>query len=416
MFCAGHVTLPDGRVLVQGGTKSYPTVAGKNDYGGLPSTYVFDPDTKAFTKIGDAHEGHWYPTLTQLGSGDVWMGGGLMENTEGSVATEYFDTKAMAWLGLDNTKVTQNYQFWGLYPHMFLLRDGRLFYSGGHVFGDARPGSAGGASLYDPATGKVTDVKGLRSKDFRDQSASVLLPPAQSQRVMITGGGNINRNLPGIRQTDLIDLTKAAPAYTPGPDLPGLGKMYLNATTLSDRTVLVTNGSRFNRDNASNVRTAAIYDPRTNAWRSVAADPIGRNYHSTAVLLPDGRVGVLGSNPGDGSYELRVSIYEPPYLFKGQRPTVAGGPDAATYGESFDVDVTTAPGRAVKWAQLVRPMSVTHQMDSNMRLVDLPVTVTGNVAKVTVTANRNLLPPGPYMLTVTDTAGVPSVAKWVMIQ
>ena len=57
------------------------------------------------------------------------------------------------------------------------------------------------------------------------------------------------------------------------------------------------------------------------------ADPIGRNYHSSAaVLLPDGRVVVLGSNPGDNTFELRMSIYEPPYLFKGTRPSVTAAP------------------------------------------------------------------------------------------
>jgi hypothetical protein len=416
MFCSGHVTLADGRILIQGGTKSYPTVADKTDYGGLKSTYVFDPDTKAFTKLADALDGHWYPTLTQLGNGDVWMAGGLRENTEGSVLTEYFDAQTMAWLPEDNAQAPQTYQFWGLYPHMFLLRDGRLFYSGGHVFGDAKPGSAGGATLYNPRTGALRDVAGLREKNFRDQAASVLLPPAQSQKVLITGGGNINRGLPGNRLTDIIDLTAATPVYRPGPDLPGLGKMYLNATTLPDRTVLVTNGSRYNRDDSSNVMTAAVYDPATNRWTPVAADPIGRNYHSTAVLLPDGRVGVVGSQPAGGSYELRVSIYEPPYLFKGQRPTVAGSPAAATYGQAITFATTTAPGRTVKWAQLSRPMSVTHQMDSNMRLVDLPVRVVGGVATATLPANRNLLPPGPYMLTVTDSAGVPSVAQWVTVQ
>lgn len=69
----------------------------------------------------------------------------------------------------------------------------------------------------------------------------------------------------------------------------------------------------------------------------------------------------------------------------------------------------------IRWAQLMRPMSVTHQMDSNMRLVDLPIAVSGDTATVSVPANRNLLPPGPYMLNITDSNGVPSTSAWVMI-
>ncbi len=411
MFCSGHVTLPDGRVLIQGGTKSYPTTAGGADYGGLKDSWIFDPATNTFTTEPMANEGHWYPTLTELGNGDVWMAGGLKEDTTGAVNTEMWSTRTSTWL--PGNQVPQSWSFWGLYPHMFLLQDGRLFYSGGHVFGNGLPGA--GASIYTWQTGAITDVQGLRDKDLRDQSASVLLPPAQDQKFMITGGGNIDTQTPGIGLTDLINLNDATPAYTPGPDLPGMGKMYLNATILPDRTVLVTNGAQLDRNSASNVFTAAVYNPATNAWTSVAADPVGRNYHSTALLLPDGRVAVFGSNPGDGSYELRVSMYSPSYLFHGQRPQISATPTQLTYGQTFTFTVST-PGSTLRWAQLMRPMSVTHQMDSNMRLVDLPVTVTNGVATATVTTNPNLLPPGPYMLNVTNSDGVPSTAAWVMIK
>jgi hypothetical protein len=410
MFCAGHVTLPDGRVLIQGGTKSFPTTAGAADYGGLRDSWIFNPDTNTFTPTNLANEGHWYPTLTELGNGDIWMAGGLKEDTSGAVNTEMFDHTTGQWK--PTNQVQQTYSFWGLYPHMFLLQDGRMFYSGAHVFGNGLPGT--GASIYDPTKGTIADVTGLRDKDMRDQSASVLLPPAQDQKVLITGGGNINTNNVAVSSTDIIDLKQANPTYTPGPDMPGMGKMYVNATTLPDRTVLTTNGGQLNRDDSTNVLTAADYDPATNKWTSVAADPIGRNYHSSAVLLPDGRVAVFGSNPGDGSYELRISVYNPTYMYKTVRPTINNAPTAATYGSQFTFNVN-APGKTIKWAQLMRPMSVTHQMDSNMRLVDLPVVVQNGVATVSVTANHNLLPPGPYMLTVTDSDGVPSPATWVMI-
>lgn len=147
----------------------------------------------------------------------------------------------------------------------------------------------------------------------------------------------------------------------------------------------------------------------------MSAAPIGRNYHSSAVLLPDGRVAVFGSNPGDGTFEMRISIYKPGYLFRTARPQISNAPAVTTYGQQFSFNATAATGKTIKWAQFMRPMSATHQMDSNMRLVDLPVVVQNGVATVSVTANRNLLPPGPYMLTVTDSDGIPSVASWVMV-
>ena len=66
------------------------------------------------------------------------MAGGLKEDTSGAVNTEYWsEAHQNQWL--PTSQVPQTWSFWGLYPHMFLMSDGRLFYSGGHVFGDGLP-------------------------------------------------------------------------------------------------------------------------------------------------------------------------------------------------------------------------------------------------------------------------------------
>ncbi|WP_111765975.1 galactose oxidase-like domain-containing protein [Nakamurella deserti] len=408
MFCSGHVTLPDGRVLIQGGTKDFPGVDGAETFTGLRSSYIFDPATNAFTRTNDAQDGHWYPTLTKLGNGDVWMAGGLGETFNSvSVKTEIFRTAEQRWLAYG--EMTQSWQYWGEYPHMFLMADGRLFYTGGHTFGDQRSGT--GASIYDIATGTVGDVPGLTDKDLRDHAGSVLLPPAQDQRFLIAGGGHIDVGAAPTNSAAVIDLDVAAPAFRAAPAMPGPGRQYVNLTTLFDRTVLASNGATGNR--TGDIAAAAIYRPAANTWTTnTPADPVGRNYHSTAVLMPDGRVMVMGSNPIDGSFESRISVYEPPYLFKGTRPTLTAAPSFATYGSTVSVGVT---GTAVS-ASLTSPGSVTHQMDSNARLVDLPMTGTGATRTLTVPANPDLLPPGPYMLTVLDASGVPSVARWITIR
>lgn len=406
LFCSGHVTLPDGRVLIQGGTKTYPDNDGATAYGGLKNSYIFDPATMGYTRTNDANEGHWYPTLTKLENGDIWMAGGLKENGDGAVNTEMFDTKTGAWMPM--WKVPQTWSFWGTYPHMYLMSDGRLFYAGGHTFGSGLPGT--GASIYDWRTATITDVPGLRDKDLRDQPGSVLLPPAQDQKIMIVGGGNTVTNQAAISAVDVIDLKAASPTYVAAPDLPGTGKMYTNVLNLFDRTVLTTGGATHNR--AGDVLSTAIYDPVRNAWTSVPADPVGRGYHSSAQLLPDGRVALIGSNPGDGSFEMRISIYEPPYLFRGTRPTVSGTPAGATWGSSFTFTVSGVPVSA----SLTAPTSATHQTDTNARLVDLPMAGGGTTRTAQVPPNAALLPPGPYMLTVKDANGTVSVAKWISIR
>ncbi|MFF8266407.1 galactose oxidase-like domain-containing protein [Streptomyces sp. NPDC016562] len=421
MFCSGHVQLADGRVLVMSGNKGYPSADGTIGYQGLKDSYVFDPATEQYTKTNDMNGGHWYPSATILGNGDVISFGGLKEDSTGNVTAEKFSAAQHKWLPMN--EVNQTWSYWGLYPSMILMQDGRLFYSGSHTFGNNTAGS--GSSIYDYGANTITDVPGLRKKDERDESASVLLPPAQDQRVLTIGGGNNETNPAANRITDIIDLKKPSPAYTAGPDLPqGLvdtgsgkrpqtgaeGKMYVSAVLLPDGKVLETGGGL--HDRADPVFEASFFDPVTDTYQpGLATDPIPRTYHSASFLMPDGRVMSVGDNPGNGTYNHNVSLYSPPYLFKGARPQITSVIDTQwVYGDTQRITVN----RPVAKAELIRPAAVTHSSDPNQRFVDLPMTVVnGTTVDLNVTSNPNLAPPGWYMLFAVDANGVPSLATWV---
>ncbi|WP_174805484.1 galactose oxidase early set domain-containing protein [Kitasatospora sp. MMS16-BH015] len=420
MFCSGHVQLPDGRVLIMSGTKAYPAADGSHGYEGLTSSYVFDPASNAYTRTNDLNDGHWYPSATEMGNGDVMSFGGLRADSTGSVTAERYSAAAQAWMPMN--QVNQTWSFFGLYPSMVLMQDGRLFYTGSHVFGNGTPGT--GASIYDYTRNTLTDVPGLQSKDTRDQSMSVMLPPAQDQRVMTMGGGNVDTNVDAGRQTDLIDLKAASPAYTPGPllpqgtvtgggaEAPGQGKMYVSAVLLPNGQVFETGGALHNR--ADPVFEASMFDPTTNTFTpGMATDPIPRTYHSASVLLPDGRVMSVGDNPGNGSFDLHISVYTPPYLYQGTRPQITSVANSMwSYGSSQRI-TTSAP---IVRAELIRPAAVTHSSDPNQRFVDLPITVnTDGSTTLHVTSNPNIAPPGYYMLFAVDSNGVPSVAQWVHV-
>ncbi|MYR45639.1 galactose oxidase-like domain-containing protein [Streptomyces sp. SID5910] len=422
MFCAGHVQLQDGRVLVMSGNAGYPSADGTVGYQGFKDSYVFDPETETYTKTNDMNDGHWYPSATILGNGDVVSFGGLREDSTGSVTAERWSDAEQKWLPA--WQVNQTWSYWGLYPSMILMQDGRLFYSGSHVFGNNIPGT--GSAIYDYDANTVTQVPGLQDKDVRDQSASVLLPPAQDQRVLTIGGGNIDANPDANRLTDIIDLKQPDPAYAAGPPLPqgtvdlgagpvpetgNQGKMYVSAVLLPDGKVLETGGALHNRANP--VFESSIFDPATETFDPVAADPEARGYHSSSFLLPDGRVMSTGDNPGNGSWNHDVSVYTPPYLFRGERPAITSVIDTEwTYGDTQRITVD----RPIAKAELIRPAAVTHSSDPNQRFVDLPLSVDGNNVDLNVTSNPNLAPPGWYMLFAVDANGVPSVAKWVHLQ
>ncbi len=478
-FCAGHVQLPNGDILILGGNKAYPNAAGTVGYEGLQTSYIFDPVTLKYYKVNNLNEGHWYPSATELGNGDIISYGGLDQTSGAAEDIEYFkyeyDNKLTnstpvagadgEWLPAkdingDNTGNTNDTGFWGLYPTMILTQNGQLFYTGSHVFGNNETpvgeagtargkGGAGFLNLSDiidtkadpsfaPGSDPTTPVDGLQDTpggaagtDMTDQSMSVLLPPAQTQQVFLAGGGNIDYNLPGTRLTDLINLNAADPAYKDGPLLPrgtlsngteeaaSEGKMYVSMVLLPNGNVFETGGGLINREDpvyeASMINTAALEagDSAGKVYTEMATDPVPRTYHSQSMLLPDGRILSVGNNPGDGSFNMQISVYSPPYLFDGSRPVIDSVAHASdwTYGGNYTIKTSTR----IKSAELLRPAAVTHQSDPNQRFVALPISGSGDTVSLNLNSSHDITPPGWYMLFVTNGNNVPSVAKWVHV-
>lgn len=437
MFCSGHVLLSNGDVLVLGGTTAYPQFDANgnlvHDWDGSKQSYVFNPSTNAYTEVGSMATARWYPSAVTLANGKVLVAGGLDDQaralgvvSHNTDTLEEYDPATQTYSSVPSldfsltdpsypapkggTNQTRTLPF---YPGLVLLEDGRVFYSG-ESNGDngIRPG------ILDPVTGGFQSLATQLPLPYqRNAGATVLLPPAQSQNVMVMGGGDYS--LPTTNTTEVINLknidsTNPNPTYVAGPHM-SAAKMYVGAVDLPDYTVLETNGASEFRQGG--VHTAEIYNPTTNSLTVMNSPALDRLYHSEALLLPDGRVAILGSQPLDGSFQMHISIYSPPYLFKGQRPTINFGVNQLNYtvGHQGYYDITTAPGTTLAHMALVRPSATTHSTDPDQRLVDLPFerSADGHAWTVDVPTNPSLAPPGWYMLFATDSNGVPSVAEWV---
>src|SRR4051812_22268944 len=92
MFCAGHAALPDGSLLVAGGTAAYPDQSGNLDYKGSTHAYKFDTATHKYVQVPDLAEGHWYPTLVNRGDGTVIAVSGLDQNAILQSHMQIFDS------------------------------------------------------------------------------------------------------------------------------------------------------------------------------------------------------------------------------------------------------------------------------------------------------------------------------------
>jgi hypothetical protein len=396
MFCNGMSVLPDGRVFINGGNLQY------DPFFGEPRSAVFDPIAGTFTDIEDMADGRWYPTVTTLGNGSVMTFSGLRATGGTNTLVEIY-TPGSGWGSPAAAGWTPP-----LYPRMHLSTDGRVFYAG----------SGRGSRFFNPATMTWTPVVATTNHgSSRTYGTSVLLPllPADGYRprVMIFGGGN-----PATATTEIIDLSAATPQWQFGPQM-SQGRIQMNATILPNGRVLAVGGSVNDEQAASASLNADMYNPVTNTFSSAGANVYPRLYHSGSLLLPDATVMLVGGNPTRGSYEQHIEIYSPPYLFNANgtpatRPTISAvTPGAFGYGQVFQVAVSDPS--SIGSVVLVRPGAQTHAFDMEQRLVGLSFTAGSGVLNVTAPPHDNIAPPGYYMLFVLNTAGVPSVARFVQL-
>jgi hypothetical protein len=141
---------------------------------------------------------------------------------------------------------------------------------------------------------------------------------------------------------------------------------------------------------------------------------MGRTYHETALLMPDGRI-LVGGGGGccNAPDQFNAEIFSPPYLFKGPRPVISSVASTVSYGtQSF---LATPDAASIQSVAFMRLGAQTHQVDMSQRYVPLSFTQTSGGLNVTWPANANLAPPGDYMVFIVNGNGVPSVASIVNI-
>jgi chitodextrinase len=389
IFCAGHALMPDGRLLVAGGHLGTAI--------GIRDTEIFDPATRAWTSGSPMAFARWYPTVTTLPDGRAIV----MSGTEDCLAClaeipEVYDPGTDRWTRLDAAR-----RRIPLYPFNFVLPDGRLLVAGGYH-----------DSMATDVLDLTTQTWSTLDPTILDAGSAVMYTPG---RIMKSGSSweqEFTSN-PSAATTYVLDTTQPSPRWRQTAPM-AFARVWHTLTVLPDGNVLVTGGGQsadyFDVDAAS--LAAEMWSPTTETWTTLASGQIPRFYHSVATLLPDGRVVVAGGGRG-GVDHLNAEIYSPPYLFKGARPTIASAPSEVAYGHAFTVQTPDA-ARIAK-VSLVGLGSVTHAFNANQRFVPLSFQANAGTLTVQAPANGNLAPPGPYMLFVVDTSGVPSVAAVVRL-
>ena len=361
----------------------------------MNKVYTFNPWSETWTEQPDMRHGRWYPSGVRLADGRIVIisgldetgrGFGVSRNADVELFTPSADLNGRGTVSLLGTLGgTGNPPVGGLYPHMFAMPSGRIMVGGPFPEDTWFLNSPGPSNSYSWA-----DLPNMATD--RLWGTGLLMPggPGGSTRVMQLGGSN-----PPTTTSTTTDIATATTEVFDEAN-PGLGwraassmqigRGHHNTVLLPDGSMVTVGGGVGIRDGNQwaadpEQRQVELWDPATNAWRLGASQSEARAYHSIALLLPDGRVISAGDDVNGGIDRDTAEIYEPPYLFKGLRPTVSSAPSTAKFGTTFAVDT---PNANVTRAALVAPGATTHANDMNQRYI--PLTVAQRTGGVTLTA------------------------------
>lgn len=392
MFCSGHAHLPNGTSFLAGGNLN-------SSLDGISATHLFNQDTNTWS-LGPTmtQGGRWYPSVTPLANGEMLITSGGPSKAEVYTTSGTLRTLSNATLSMP------------LYPWLQAAPKGQAFY-----FGPSN------SMRYINTAGTGTLGSSLTRDGINRTYGSFAM--YDIGKLIASGGGTSSK------KTVLIDISNPDinPVVTVPADM-AFGRRQHNLTVLPDGSVLATGGNDSGAsliDMNNNVFEAELWNPTTKTWRTLSSASKVRQYHSTAILLPDGRVftgggGICGTCQQVSYLEKNMEIFTPPYLYASDgsgnlapRPDISSAPASVVFDQSFFAG-TTDPS-SIRQAVMMRVSSVTHSIDFEQRRIPLKMTVAAGGLNLKAPANANIAPPGYYMLFLVDASGVPSVAKMIRV-
>ena len=413
MFCSGLAYLADGRLMVNGGSNSMHTA-------------IYDPIADTWTSDAMMNIARGYNSTVTLSTGEAftiggsWAGDGSPKDGEvwsnaGWRQTSISENNILAYDPIDTA---QGYISEGDdHPWLFAAPNGRVFHAGPSPLMNW---------IDTRGSGSITAAGNRADDPHSINGVAVMYAPG---RIFKTGGQPSYTNADATTNSYVIDINAsianpAAPVNVRAVAPMAYPRAYANGVVLPGGKVLIiggeTHGITFNDD--TSVMTPELWDPATEQFTLLAPMDTPRNYHSVALLLPDGRVfsgggglcdeGCLVNHP-DGA------IFSPPYLFAADgvtpasRPAFVADPSGTVpLGSALSVS-TSGPVRSF---ELIRLSATTHTINTDQRRVPLTIaSAAANAYSLTIPAEPGIVVPGYWMLFALDANGTPSVAKIIKL-
>jgi hypothetical protein len=444
LFCGDIGQLSDGRQMIIGGTDWYnePSVLEKADgdpinvgvveLEGLRQARIFDwrlnDGAGDWRETDDMKYGRWYPAHITLPNGDAMAFGGttkLVKSTQLSQVTqpEVWDKETETWSEAGpgspaaQKSLPQN-------PRMYIAPNGYPFYSGhGQMWGPF--GQAIDEITFFQQAFFNTDTNAWENAGTiisRSSPATFLLPmeaPYDEMKIMSVGGTLLPP--PGsylaVPTSDITTVRKDGTVTNePGPNA-NHARWFGNATPLPTGQTLITHGGMNDEVIIPGfeipVPQPEIYDPETNTFTEMATPERIRTYHNSASLLPNGQVIVGGNSPISTGYGVQrdvgippfeanndkdpsFELFSPPYLHKGERPSIDYAPAGLAWDEEFEIK--TSDASAIERVVLMRMPAIQHVYDSDPRTLILDFEQTADDTLVAKVPGQNIAIGGYYYL------------------
>jgi Putative Ig domain/Galactose oxidase, central domain len=371
------VTLPNGMVLIAGGSPSF-----SNRAVAFASAELYNPATHTFAAAGSMHVGRSAFSMTLLQNGLILVAGGL-NGTAAVASAELFDPSTNTFTLLSNSMVTARVEHIAT-----LLANGKVLITGGNSNGT----ELASAEIFDPATNTFTATNQPMTT-ARDLHQAALLPNGQ---VLITGGFANSGPSNALASAELYDPVRDTFTATGSMATP----RYEHASALLFTGKVLVGGGFSGNNFTTPLAAAEIYDPSTGTFSPTTSAPETlAGFLSSVPVLADGTVFLEGS--------VDAQIYDPTagtFRRTGNTTTLQGQPLTALMADGTVLvtggvgsDGSTGIANAeIFYPTNVVPISITTVLPT--ALVNVPYSQQlqekGGVGALTWTLSSGTLPTG----------------------
>lgn len=276
MFCPGMSSLADGRLVISGGSDA-------------EAVSIYHPVNNSFTRAADMKVARGYQSSVTLSDGKVFTIGGSYSGARGGKDGEIYDPEADTWTLLPGALVepmltTDAEGIWREDNHAWLFSwTNRSVFQAGPSTKQHWYGTFGNGSVVEAGT-----------RDTSDAMCGInVMYDAEAGKILTSGGSQDYTNSAATQRAHIttIGAPGAASTVERVADM-SYPRGFSNAVVLPDGKILVTGGQRKSLvfSDTDGILSPELFDPITKAWKLMTMEAVARNYHSTSLLLADGRV------------------------------------------------------------------------------------------------------------------------------